>query len=323
MGYHLTAKAAAGPREEECATRCVRTPHAGVGSGYRYYSLELGRWINRDPADENVYDINLYGLALNNAVGLWDALGLWTEPERSTAHSRARTCNESEPYTIDRLAQMVRLDASQAFGPTGWLRSADGGAVSRVKPGSWYTVPNEAHITAGNAINAPLGDVSVFLHDMKQYVIREYESRQYRVVDHQSTASTRGQSHEDVQRILATSPHIYVWAHYGHGDWSESRFSSPGVRRRNRRAGNLSFSVAGGTDMETESRGPADFSVRYRLAEVLLFACRAGQRDEEWAELVADGGVLYATPIGIPAVTWRYWRWWDNRQPLRPYLVER
>ncbi len=49
MGYHLRAETAAGPREEGRAPPDVRKPRAGVGSGYRYYSPELGRWVNRDP----------------------------------------------------------------------------------------------------------------------------------------------------------------------------------------------------------------------------------------------------------------------------------
>jgi RHS repeat-associated protein len=43
--------------------------------GYRYYSPELGRWLNRDPIGENG-GVNLYAMVGNNAVGRWDKLGL-------------------------------------------------------------------------------------------------------------------------------------------------------------------------------------------------------------------------------------------------------
>ncbi len=43
--------------------------------GYRYYSPELGRWINRDPIEERG-GANLYGFVGNNSVGLTDAVGL-------------------------------------------------------------------------------------------------------------------------------------------------------------------------------------------------------------------------------------------------------
>ena len=42
---------------------------------YRYYSPELGRWLNRDPIDE-MGGANLYGMVFNDTVNLWDYLGL-------------------------------------------------------------------------------------------------------------------------------------------------------------------------------------------------------------------------------------------------------
>ena len=43
--------------------------------GYRFYSPELQRWLNRDPIAENG-GINLYGFVGNNGVNKWDVLGL-------------------------------------------------------------------------------------------------------------------------------------------------------------------------------------------------------------------------------------------------------
>lgn len=48
--------------------------------GYRYYSAELGRWINRDPAGEDG-GINLYAFLRNSPIEMVDILGLarfWT-----------------------------------------------------------------------------------------------------------------------------------------------------------------------------------------------------------------------------------------------------
>jgi len=42
---------------------------------YRFYSPQLGRWINRDPIEENG-GINLYGFVGNDGVGKFDILGL-------------------------------------------------------------------------------------------------------------------------------------------------------------------------------------------------------------------------------------------------------
>src|SRR5690625_2724773 len=43
--------------------------------GYRYYSPEMGRWLNRDPIGE-VGGTNLYAMISNNPVNYWDYLGL-------------------------------------------------------------------------------------------------------------------------------------------------------------------------------------------------------------------------------------------------------
>jgi RHS repeat-associated protein len=44
--------------------------------GYRFYSPDLHRWLNRDPSGENS-ELNLYETCKNNCVNGWDYLGLW------------------------------------------------------------------------------------------------------------------------------------------------------------------------------------------------------------------------------------------------------
>jgi len=46
--------------------------------GYRYYSPSMGRWLNRDPIEEQG-GLNLYGFVGNNPVDRWDFLGLTCE----------------------------------------------------------------------------------------------------------------------------------------------------------------------------------------------------------------------------------------------------
>ena len=43
--------------------------------GYRYYEPETGRWLNRDPIEEQG-GLNLYGFVGNDGVNKWDRLGL-------------------------------------------------------------------------------------------------------------------------------------------------------------------------------------------------------------------------------------------------------
>lgn len=46
--------------------------------GYRYYSAAFGRWLNRDPKEEEGGE-NLYEFVLNSPLGSFDALGRATE----------------------------------------------------------------------------------------------------------------------------------------------------------------------------------------------------------------------------------------------------
>ncbi len=46
-----------------------------VGSGRRYYNPELGRWVNRDPADEGG-GLNLLNFVQNSPLDKWDGHGL-------------------------------------------------------------------------------------------------------------------------------------------------------------------------------------------------------------------------------------------------------
>jgi RHS repeat-associated protein len=41
---------------------------------YRPYSTKIGRWLTRDPVEENG-GLNLYGFVGNSGVGKWDVLG--------------------------------------------------------------------------------------------------------------------------------------------------------------------------------------------------------------------------------------------------------
>lgn len=46
-----------------------------VYNGYRFYSPEMGRWVNRDPIEEEG-GLNLYGFVGNNGVNQIDPRGL-------------------------------------------------------------------------------------------------------------------------------------------------------------------------------------------------------------------------------------------------------
>ncbi len=54
---------------------CKETKTDLVYYGYRYYSPALGRWLSRDPIEEQG-GLNLYAFVNNDPVNKWDVLGL-------------------------------------------------------------------------------------------------------------------------------------------------------------------------------------------------------------------------------------------------------
>lgn len=74
MGYHLTTSATV-TRAQPVA---ISKPHTRVSPlsvlGYRHYHPQIGRWLSRDPIEEEG-GINLYGFVGNNAITEVDTLG--------------------------------------------------------------------------------------------------------------------------------------------------------------------------------------------------------------------------------------------------------
>ncbi len=63
--------------------------------GYRYYSPELGRWLNRDPIGERG-GLNLYGMLKNNSIRYTDRLGLICEAEAAALSAAEQAAGDAE-----------------------------------------------------------------------------------------------------------------------------------------------------------------------------------------------------------------------------------
>ncbi|TAE89037.1 MAG: hypothetical protein EAZ81_13175 [Verrucomicrobia bacterium] len=101
--------------------------------GYRYYTPQTGRWINRDPIEEKG-GLNLYGFVGNDGVGKWDYLGMWGEILRDNSNAWAKTCAE-EGDTWNTLADMVSLEVGEV---AMWVKNYTPTPVA----GEYYFVPN-------------------------------------------------------------------------------------------------------------------------------------------------------------------------------------
>lgn len=88
--------------------------------GYRYYQSSTGRWISRDPQEEEG-GANLYVHTDNSPVGRVDLLGLEWKVKREGQDTAPATCDCKD--TVDDLAKKIGLVAKEY---KAWLQSDDG-----------------------------------------------------------------------------------------------------------------------------------------------------------------------------------------------------
>jgi RHS repeat-associated protein len=86
--------------------------------GYRYYAPELGRWVNRDPIEEQG-GVNQYLASRNNAVGLIDSLGLcpiFVTEDESGVVTEARRASDIKLVTVDKASSFGKVDRAMDSG---------------------------------------------------------------------------------------------------------------------------------------------------------------------------------------------------------------
>ena len=88
--------------------------------GFRYYSPELGRWVNRDPIEEEGGE-NIYGFVGSNGIGAFDALGL----------KILSKCSLKDYFTKQGIAITETRVTDQNFGETFLYTAHDGDGILR------------------------------------------------------------------------------------------------------------------------------------------------------------------------------------------------
>ena len=88
---------------------------------YRYYSPELGRWIKRDPIEEEG-GVNLYAMVGNCTTQSWDILGLDWIIERDKQQEWATATRTSLADGVDKLASKAFLSESEVLA---WLKNVN------------------------------------------------------------------------------------------------------------------------------------------------------------------------------------------------------
>ena len=113
--------------------------------GYRYYDVDLGRWVNRDPIEEEG-GMNLYILLGNSAIDWFDVIGLWKwKNGKRQGGVRSVVIAEKAGDTYNDLAKLVRLDAAQV---KSWLKKWKPNA--QVCKNEKFSVPNTFIVGLGS-----------------------------------------------------------------------------------------------------------------------------------------------------------------------------
>jgi len=80
---------------------------------YRKYDSVMGRWINRDPIEEEG-GLNIYGSTNNSPLSIYDNLGLWVLKSNSDKNAARRIyIAENMNDNVKNLARLVKLDPAE------------------------------------------------------------------------------------------------------------------------------------------------------------------------------------------------------------------
>jgi RHS repeat-associated protein len=297
-------------------------------SGLRYYNPGLGRWINRDPIEERG-GLNVYGFVVNDGVNSWDYLGLWTPVERDSESKYGTTCASGSDITLFRISEMVKLDYKQGLGPNGWLREDDGSAVTVIRAGRTYRVPNTIHVTFGDmqrswrSTTDIRGAIEAEMGDLKKY----FERRKYHVVTHESPDQF-GMTLAQINTAL-DDVNIIGWAHGGHGkervqvrsgSWGYEWYRKGWLALRDEASGDSvtrstmpGWVWGAGFTSVYAGHSPDRFKPHHRVRFLVLYACSAGVGASDWLSHVSYRGWLRAPEVAI-SVSWPRQAW--NRHPM-------
>jgi RHS repeat-associated protein len=171
--------------------------------GARYYNPSTGKWLSRDPAEEEEGGPNLYANCQNDLVDYTDLLGLEWVIERSHG-PRAKAGATMPTDTIFSLAQIIGLDPTQY---KKWLQPPDD-PITFCKT---YTIPNEVVVVVGKLGFWPgprkrlerLGKTTSDILYGKGFMV-QYFNREVQTFSSDTITGFKG-------------PDLYGYAFFGHG----------------------------------------------------------------------------------------------------------
>jgi RHS repeat-associated protein len=179
--------------------------------GYRYYGASTGRWLGRDPIEEDG-GINLFDFVGNSPLSRADALGLKWQINRNGGDRAIVSCESGD--TVWDLAKIIGLDPGEY---KTWLKAKDGGELPRttldpLKCNRSFDVPNKVVIVISGDINWLAYDI-IILRAMELHEAAEHDGYSVRFMDYGASSFTKAD-------VLAQKQDLHGFMFFGHGEVS-------------------------------------------------------------------------------------------------------
>jgi RHS repeat-associated protein len=279
-GSRCRRPARAGTRRHPCRSQksCTRV-FRGVVSGYRYYNPSTGRWLSRDPAEEDEGGPNLYGFVGNNPINFWDYLRFVWSVTR-TGSPRAVACCDCGD-TVAQLAAKIHLDPGDY---QKWLMAVGGAALpatanTPISPGACFTIPNKVYV---NDL------LSFWSFDMLLVsAARQWERLETRDLNHEGY---------DVIPVADTLSAAFL------GQMSDANVQGIVVLAHGDPDRKGDFSDAGPGYVTPEQAAGA---LNHKLAGFKAIWCWSGTKRNGWRSLVSLNGYLWTKPGYVKI--WDFW----------------
>ena len=226
-------------------------PFALYYYGYRYYSPSLGRWISRDPIEEEG-GVNLYAMCGNGTAYWFDVLGMkWTIERDGKPFAYATGYCDS----IDELAKIIGLRTEEY---QQWLTDSENGQV----PDDAYRTYQYLRVKIPNTVIAcwsgnlmGFGRLWVNWNEGVDYLQkRGFMVKEVRPFDSDSPFSLFGLLHAKTQEKCLHG--LYFW---GHGVYNPKRKQYTGLEPKAKEY--------------YSSLNQESLRLSYRLGLLLLYAC--------------------------------------------------
>ena len=194
--------------------------------GMRYYSPVLGRWISRDPMEEEGGE-NVYNFVGNNSCNIFDVLGLdWSNPDRNGGARANITCKCGDSVADLEAKNIIAFDFAEY---SKWLKPEDGKPLltpkdQKATENRTFSIPNTAYVMRG-ALDAddevlnpiPAAIIGTIDAMWRQSYIIAYGIQGFKTIENTSTTATamiKALGDKDIAALVyqGHGPIMHVWS---------------------------------------------------------------------------------------------------------------